>query len=175
MNFTAKLFIDLLNLKKHSEGGYFAETYRSGEVFKSENLPPGYSGERSFSTCIYFLLEGDDFSAFHKLKSDEIWHFYSGTNIRLYTIDEKGNYSHYTLGNDFDFGFDVDYGSQFQIAVKSGQWLAASLVDQKSYALVGCTVSPGFEYEDFELGKRSELIRLFPEHTEIIEKLTRIS
>ena len=168
MNSTAKRLIDLLNLQKHTEGGYFAETYRSDEIFKSGYFPSRYSGDRRISTSIFFLLEGVDFSAFHKLKSDEIWHFYSGSEMKLYTIDKKGILYDYTLGNNFE------NGSAFQISVKSGQWLAAELIDKKSFALVGCTVSPGFEYEDFELGKSSELVKLFPEHGKIIERFTRI-
>ncbi len=139
----------------------------------------GFSGPRAASTAIYFLLGGEDFSAFHRLRSDEMWHFYAGSALVVHVIDAAGEYSSVLLGND------PERGEVFQAVVKAGCWFASEVardshVSQKrrdmghpTYALVGCTVAPGFEFEDFELAKREELVRQFPKHRKLIEKLTR--
>ena len=163
---TAQYWIKKLNLQKHPEGGYFSEVYRSGEEIKKENLPARYSGARNHSTSIYFLLTSNEFSAFHRIKSDEIWHFYSGQAVTLHMIDEKANYSSVKLGSN------PDNGEVFQFTIPHGMWFAASIDARDSYALVGCTVSPGFHYNDFELGKREDLVRLFPEHEKIIKEFS---
>lgn len=163
----AEYWINKLNLQKHPEGGYFSEVYRSTEEIKEEHLPPRYSGSRNHSTSIYFLLTSDEFSAFHRIKSDETWHFYSGQTITIHMIDENGNYSTVRLGSN------PDNKEVFQFTIPHGTWFAASVEGADSYALVGCTVSPGFHYDDFKLGKREDLVRLFPEHVEIINKLIR--
>ena len=167
INKEAKILIEKLKLKKHPEGGYFAEYYRSGEKIHKEHLPARFNGSRVFSTGIYFLLIGNDFSSFHKLKAEEIWHFYSGSPLILYEIKENGN-----LQKTFLSG-DVDKDTQFTKDVKAGGWLAAEVMDKNSYSFAGCTVSPGFEFDDFELAKRKNLINLYPQHRNIIEKLTR--
>jgi predicted cupin superfamily sugar epimerase len=166
MNREAKILIEILKLKKHPEGGYFAEYYRSDESIIKKHLPSRFNGSRVFSTGIYFLLIGNDFSSFHKLKADEIWHFYSGSPLILYEIKENGN-----LQKTFLSG-DVNKDTQFTKDVKAGNWLAAEVMDKDSYSLVGCTVSPGFEFDDFELAERKNLIKLYPRHRNIIEKLT---
>lgn len=157
--------INQLNLIKHPEGGYFAEFYRSEEKINKEHLPSRFDGPRVFSTGIYFLISGSDFSAFHKLKADEIWQFYSGSPLILYEIDNNGNMETTTLCSDFRDN------SQFAKVVKAGKWLAAEVKNKDSYSLVGCTLSPGFEFEDFVLAKRKDLIKLYPQHKKIIEKL----
>ena len=167
MNREAKILIERLKLKKHPEGGYFAEYYRSDENIDKEHLPSRFSGSRVFSTGVYFLLNSNNFSSFHKLKVDEIWHFYSGSPLILYEIKENG-----CLEKTFLSG-DVDKDTQFTKDIKAGSWLAAEVLDKDSYSFVGCTVSPGFEFDDFELAERKNLIKLYPQHRNIIKKLTR--
>ena len=146
------------------EGGYYKETYRSD---KTIILPSETDGERSISTSIYYLLDGTQFSAFHRLKSDEIWHFYIGSSITLYIINKMENLSEVKLGSN------IEKGELFQIQIRAESWFAATVNDISSYALIGCTVSPGFDYLDFELGDRKKLIERYPQHKSIIEKLTR--
>lgn len=159
--------IKTLELKPHPEGGYFKETYRSTGEIKKDSLDPSFNGKRNYSTCIYFLLTSNKFSAFHRIKQDEIWHFYDGSAIRLHVISKTGNYEEYIIGRDFS------NNEAPQLIIPGGCWFAAEVINKGDYALVGCTVSPGFSFEDFELKPRKELIALFPEQKEIITKLTR--
>ncbi|GLI35369.1 cupin domain-containing protein [Desulforhabdus amnigena] len=167
MNKNAAYWIEKLGLSPHPEGGYFIQTYRSDESVRDGQLPRRFEGDRVFSTAIYYLLEGKQFSAFHRIKSDEIWHFYTGSSLTLYVIDGEGRLSRKKLGNAWE------NGEAFQVVVKAGCWFAASVNDPDSYALVGCTVAPGFEYEDFELAERKRLIKEYPQHQRIIERLTK--
>lgn len=162
MHLKAKQYIKQLDLKKHPEGGYFKEVYRSGEIILPEHLPNRYKKFRNFSTSIYFLLEGKQFSSFHRLQSDELWHFYDGSTVLVYIIDDAGNLSVIKLGK----------GYQFQIIIEKQNWFAAEVENKKSFSLFGCTVSPGFEFEDFEPGKRKTLIKDFPQHGTLIKRLT---
>jgi predicted cupin superfamily sugar epimerase len=164
----ADYWIKKLGLIRHPEGGYYRESYRSDEMIAVGGLPVRFSGgERSFSTAIYFLLAGNDFSAFHRLHSDELWHFYTGEPLTIHALDETGGYSPWTLGSN------AEKGEAFQVVIKAGSWFGASLEQTDSFALVGCTVAPGFDFRDFEMGDRSELIRLYPGHRSLIEQLTR--
>lgn len=163
----AQYWIDRLNLVPHPEGGYYCETYRSKVSVAKDALPPEFPGARLISTAIYFLLEGESFSAFHRLRSDELWHFHVGGTITVHVIDRDGGYSKIRLGGN------PDAGEAFQAVVKAGCWFASRVHDPASFALAGCTVSPGFDFADFELGKRSELVRLYPQHQVLIEQLTR--
>ncbi len=163
-------WINKLQLEKHIEGGYFAEVYKSED--KVVNIDAKSSDKeaiiRSAGSSIYFLLEKEDFSAWHKLKSDEIWHYYDGNSaIEIHFIDDNGNYSSKILGHP-----EKVSGASFQIVVPSNFWFAAELQDKNDYALVGCTVSPGFEYQDFILADRDKLIEKYPQHTKIIIRLT---
>ena len=167
MNERVKLIIKNLGLKKHVEGGYFSETYRSPEILEGKYVYDKFNGDWNFSTAIYFMLTGQDFSAFHKLKSDEVWHFYEGSALNIYVIDKSGELRVLTLGRD------IENNEEFQITIKSGQWFAAEISKRDSYSLVGCTVSPGFDFRDFELGNKEELLSLYPPHQNVIEKLTR--
>ncbi len=164
---SAPYWIDKLSLIAHPEGGYYRETYRAGLSIAREALPPQFTGPRLVSTAIYFLLDGENFSAFHRLRSDELWHFYSGSPITVYVIEPDGSYSEIHLGGD------PDAGEVLQAVVKAGCWFASQVRDPKSFALAGCTVAPGFDFDDFELGKRAELVRLYPQHRTLIESLTR--
>ena len=159
--------IDLLNLQKHPEGGYFKETYRSEGVIPSEVLKDGINGDRNYCTGIYFLLTSGNFSAFHRIKQDEMWHFYEGSPLVVHMIDNQGNYSFQKIGLDFE-------GGQVpQFVVPKGVWFASEVQEPDSYSLVGCTVSPGFDFKDFELAKKDYLLAEFPSHSEIIDRLTR--
>jgi predicted cupin superfamily sugar epimerase len=167
MSKSAQYWIHELSLIPHPEGGYYRETYRSELSIAREALPPQFTGPRLVSTAIYFLLEGDNFSAFHRLRSDELWHFYAGSPITVQVIDPEGDHSEIQLGDD------PDAGEVLQAAVKAGRWFASRVRDSKTFALAGCTVAPGFDFADFELGKRAELVRLYPQHRSLIESLTR--
>jgi len=161
----ASKYIKQLQLKKHPEGGYFREVYRSGEIILPPNLPKRYKSARNFSTSIYFLLEGKQFSAFHLLQSDELWHFYDGSSVFIYIINRKGELKVKKLGRDED--------CELQLTIEKQNWFAAEVEEKISFALFGCTVSPGFDFDDFELGKRQELIKKFPQHKIIITRMTK--
>jgi len=162
MHKTANSIIKELKLKKHPEGGYFSEVYRSEEAIKKKHLPNRFSGDRNFSTSIYFLLTQKDFSSFHRLKADEVWHFYSGSPLNIYVIQKNGRLKKITLGKNH----------LYQSVIRAGQWFAAEVSKPKSYSLVGCTVSPGFDFRDFELGECSKLSELYPKHKSLINRLT---
>jgi len=164
---SAQYWIDKLNLIPHPEGGYYRETYRSELSIAREALPPQFAGSRLVSTAIYFLLEGENFSAFHRLRSDEMWHFYAGNPITVHVIEPDGEYSEIQLGSN------PDAGEVLQSVVKAGRWFASQVRDAKAFALAGCTVAPGFDFADFELGKRPDLVKLYPQHRSQIERLTR--
>ncbi|MFQ5583546.1 MAG: cupin domain-containing protein [Calditrichia bacterium] len=163
----AQYWIEKLALQPHPEGGYYRETYRSQEVIDTACLPPRYNSDRNLSTAIYYLLQGDQFSAFHRLRSDEIWHFYTGSPLLLHTIEESGKYSKIILGPDFE------KGEVFQAVVPHGGWFGAEVTVANSFSLLGCTLAPGFDFADFELGNRKALIQQFPRHAELIKRLCR--
>lgn len=158
--------IEKLELTPHPEGGYFKETYRSSGEIKQDCLGSSFEGSRNYSTCIYFLLTSNDFSAFHRIKQDEIWHFYDGSPIHLHVISPSGKYSKHRIGRD------LAVGETPQLMVPAGCWFAAEVALENAFSLVGCTVSPGFDFQDFEMRSRQELISLFPEQKDIISKLT---
>jgi predicted cupin superfamily sugar epimerase len=160
------LYIEKLKLTPHPEGGYFREIYRSSESVEKNNLPARYGGNRSFSTSIYFLLKREQKSLLHKLKSDEIWHFYDGSAVRVYAIDNTGKLSEQLLGRD------VNKGESFHLVINKEQWFCAEVINKSSFALFGCTVAPGFDFSDFELGNRKNLLQLYPEHEKLIKKFT---
>ncbi|MBX2976906.1 MAG: cupin domain-containing protein [Ignavibacteriaceae bacterium] len=162
----AEYYISKLELIQHPEGGYFKEVYRSDESLEENSLPIRYGSSRNFSTSIYFLLNGNQFSSFHKLKSDEIWHHYDGCSITIYLIDASGKLELKVLGKD------LEKEQSFQITIPKGSWFAAKPDDENSFSLIGCTVAPGFEFNDFELGKREELISLFPLYRKLIVDFT---
>lgn len=154
--------IERFNLMPHPEGGYYAETYRSSETY----VPDRLKEERNLSTAIYFMLEAGIFSAFHRIKSDELWHHYHGKAVTIHVIDEDGRYHKKILGKN------IANGEAFQHTVKAGSWFASELSENEGYALVGCTVSFGFDFKDFELAT-SELIDIFPQHSTVLKRLIR--
>ncbi len=159
--------VSKLNLIPHPEGGFYRETYRSKGNIAQEALPEVFSGDRSYCTAIYFLLSHTNFSAFHRIQQDETWHHYEGGTLHVHVIDPEGNYGRFNLGKDFD------KGEEPQFTVPAGTWFASSVADKEAYALVGCTVSPGFDFKDFELANRDELSKSYPAHQNIIHQLTR--
>jgi uncharacterized protein len=166
-NRNAQYWIEKLQLEPHPEGGYFRQTYRSEVLIAREALPAGFSGARAVSTAIYFLLEGKNFSAFHCLRSDEVWHFYAGEPLVVHVIEPDENYFRILLGRD------LDGGQVLQAVVRAGSWFASHVEDWNSFSVMGCTVAPGFDFEDFEMGKREELGQRYLQHRELIERLTR--
>jgi hypothetical protein len=162
----AQHWIDRLHLQPHPEGGYFRETYRAPLMLPHSALP-GHGGDRTASTAIYFLLAGDQFSAFHRIRSDELWHFYAGSGLIVHVITTEGEYRQLLLGSN------TANGENFQAVVTAGCWFGSSLRHPNSFALVGCTVAPGFDFADFEMAKREELIAQYPQHRAIIQRLTR--
>jgi predicted cupin superfamily sugar epimerase len=164
---TANDWIDALQLAPHPEGGFFRETYRCPETIARQHLPPRFPGDRSFVTAIYYLLRSEDFSALHRLNQDEIWHFYDGSSLTVHVIDPKGAYSAIRLGRQ------PRLGQALQAVVQGGCLFGARVDDPDSYALVGCTVAPGFDFADFKMPSRQELVRAYPQHRAIIEQLTR--
>ncbi len=166
---TIESIIQELNLVPHPEGGYYRETYRGTLEIDPASLGAKYKGPRNCSTCIYFLLTSDSFSSFHRIKQDEIWHFYKGSPILLHLISPSGDYSNVTIGNNFE------EGQLPQFVVPGGHWFAGASMGNNSYSLVGCAVSPGFDFDDFQLGGRKELISKFPQHQKLITAFTRMS
>jgi predicted cupin superfamily sugar epimerase len=167
MKQSANYWIEKLQLQRHPEGGWFREIYRSEEIALKECLPGGFSGDRNFSTSIYYLLEGDDFSAFHRIKSDEIWHFYAGSSaIEIWSV-QNGRLIKQRVGNN------PESGEQFQFVVPKNTWFAARLANNRGFALAGCTVSPGFYFEDFEMADKS-LLSEFPAFADEIKMLVKL-
>lgn len=166
MAVNAEYWIDKLELIKHPEGGYYRETYRSEQLISPPSLDSIYSGNRNSCTAIYYLLSGQDFSAFHRLRSDEIFHFYSGSPLLVYLINEQGDFFTKKLGTQ---GEERD---NFQLVIPHGCWFASEVSVSNSYSLIGCTVSPGFDFNDFELGTRDQLMKIYPHCQDIITKMT---
>ncbi len=164
---TAEKIIQEYNLLPHPEGGYYKQTYISEEIIPSEGLPERFASARHFSTAIYFLLGGNDFSAFHRIKSDELWHFYTGMGLLIYVIHPNGE------AEILKLGYDLNNGFSFQQTVKAGCWFASHPVNPIGFSLVGCTVAPGFDFADFEMGDKKDLFKQFPQHEEWISKLCR--
>lgn len=162
----ADYWVEKLKMDPHPEGGYFKEVYRADEQYSGEHLPVRFGGDRSHGTSIYFLLIGDQVSKFHRIKSDEIWHFYEGSPIKIYSITSDG------ILRDVVVGRDPDKGENLQAVISKGDWFGAEVLNKNSYALCGCTVAPGFHFEDFELADRDKLLNEFPLHIDLIKKLT---
>jgi predicted cupin superfamily sugar epimerase len=163
---TAAYLIKKLRLERHPEGGYYREAYRSPEAIYQKALPRRYDGPRVFSASIFYLLRSDEVSYFHRLRSDEIWHFYRGSRLSVFVLSPAGKVSRIRLGRN------SKAGEIFQALVPAGHWFGAAVGRPNSYSLVGCTVAPGFDFLDFELGRRDELLALYPRHRAIINKLT---
>lgn len=156
-NMNAKILIDHHDLVPHPEGGYYRETYRSAGIIPAGALAPAFGGDRHYSTAILFLLESGDVSRLHRIRSDEIWHFYGGGPLRLAMISPDGRAGEIVLGPDIGAGEHVQY------VVPAGVWFGATPAEGSAFSFVGCTVSPGFDFADFEMGDKNVLKTLFPE------------
>lgn len=164
---TAAQLIAQYDLQPHPEGGWYKETYRSKETIAASSLPERFGGERHFSTAIYFLLEQGNFSAFHRIKSDECWHFYAGQTLQVYVLHDDGTMEVIKLGHD------ILNGGLFQYVVPANCWFASRPAPESDFCFVGCTVAPGFDFADFEMAKGEELLRLYPQHGKLIQSLCR--
>jgi predicted cupin superfamily sugar epimerase len=156
---SAQPIIHHLHLLPHPEGGYYRETYRAASTLATPD------GQRNVSTAIYYLLENDDKSRFHRIKSDELWFFHQGQPVEIMLLVE-GQLSRMMLGSDFASG------AVPQAVVPANTWFAAHLPQGTGYALVSCTVAPGFDFLDFELADRATLTREFPHLAEVVTQFT---
>ncbi len=160
-----KKIIEHFDLLPHPEGGFYKETYRSLEEAAVDREEPQKVVQRSFATGIYFLLPKGKISTWHRIQSDEMWHFYLGDPMALYQIDPKGQCETIILGSDFV------KGQKLQHVVPKGSWFGGHPLEESRYSFVGCTVSPGFDFDDFEMAEHGKLVKLYPEHKEIINRL----
>jgi predicted cupin superfamily sugar epimerase len=164
----ADQIISLLNLKPHpEEEGYFVETYRSLETIPESALTSRYKGNRTFATAIYYLLTPRVFSPIHRLQSDEIFHFYLGDPVEMLQLWPDGS------GKILLLGSDILNGMQPQVVVPRGIWQGARLLKDGNFALIGTTVSPGFEFMDYESGHSEELTKSYPNYREWITALAK--
>jgi uncharacterized protein len=167
MDDTAKDIVQRFRLSPHPEGGFFREVYRSDVTVNHPRIPKGANARRCGGSLIYFLLAEGHFSAFHRVRwTDEIWHLYAGGPLELHLIGQSGDYATRVLTTDLKRGEPT-------AVVDAGCWQAARLAPGVSFALSGCTVAPGFEYSEFEMPSRDELIAAHPAHASIIGELTR--
>jgi len=161
------VLIQQYGLEPHPEGGWYKQTYKSNEQIAADALPERFGSNRAFSTAIYFLLEKGNFSAFHRIKSDECWHFYAGDLLLIYIIQQDGDLKVVSLGKE------LEKGQSFQHMVPANCWFASRPAPGSAYCFVGCTVSPGFEFNDLELADATDLSVVYPQHKSIIEELCR--
>jgi uncharacterized protein len=164
---TVETLVKELDLLPHPEGGYYKETYRSEAKIAHSCLPTDFKGDRNMATSIYFLIEKGNFSALHKIKSDETWHFYYGDALEVIEINEQGKLTITKIGNN------LQNRETFQYTVKANTWFGSRVSEDGNFSLVGCTVYPGFDFNDFELANRQNLIEIFPQHHNLIKELTR--
>jgi uncharacterized protein len=153
----AEYWINMLNLEPHKEGGYYKQSFKSTEEIKDR--------ERVLYTSIYFLLRSGEVSHFHRLQSDELWYFHAGDSLSIHMIRENGNYEEVRLG------LNIENGEVPQILVPKNTIFGSAVSENGTYALVGCMVSPGFEFQDFELFSQIDLLQNYPRYKEIIQKL----
>lgn len=165
---TAEKIRELLKLEPHpAEGGYFAETYRSAHKIAAASLPAGYLGQRALSTAIYYLLSPETFSAMHRLRGDEIFHFYLGDPVEMLQLKPDGT------GEAILLGQNIAGGMRLQHTVPAGCWQGSRLAPGGKYALLGTTMAPGFDPEDYDTGSREKLSSQYPAYTALIALLTR--
>jgi predicted cupin superfamily sugar epimerase len=168
---TAEDVKKLLGLRLHPrEGGWYVRTYEAAELVAAAAFADGrYAGARRTGTAIYYLLEPETFSEMHRLQSDEVFHFYAGDAVEMLQLKDGGSGEMVVIGND------LSRGQQPQVVVERGVWQGSRLVKGGLWALLGCTVSPGFEFEDYETGERAELSVGWPEFAAEIAALTRVT
>lgn len=167
---TSEQLKNALGLQPHPEGGFFRETYRASEMLAQGALGAHHSGPRNASTAILFLVTAGSFSALHRIASDEVWHFYDGHPLEVVSIDEE------EVLHIARLGMNLLAGEVPQYVVPRGRWFGSRLAAPHApdaYALVGCTVAPGFDFADFELADRQALLKRYPAHASFIGALTR--
>jgi hypothetical protein len=160
---TAREWIDQLNLQPHPEGGYYKRTYCSERIFSGNIELDPFPAGRPHSTAIFYLMEASDFAGFHRIKSDELWHFHDGSQLELYILRSPDRLELIRMGK----------GDALQAVVPANHWFAAVPARHSDYSLVSCTVSPGFDFRDHEMASTPELIEQFPSHAELIRRLCR--
>ncbi len=153
----ATYWINRLDLQPHPEGGFYKEVYRSVDMTSH----PEHSKERNLATSIYFLLEGENISHFHELSSDELWYYHDGNGANIHVFD-KGQYLSYELSKASK--------GQLQVLLPAHSEFAAEVIGQDGYVLMGCVVTPGFDFEDFKMLKKAEMLEKYPEHGQLIER-----
>ncbi|MDY0883490.1 cupin domain-containing protein [Dongia soli] len=163
---SASDLVDRLALQPHPEGGFFRETYRASLTLPAAGLAPHFSGARQASTAIYYLLAADDRSRLHRIRSDEVWHFYLGDPLQVIELTENGEVQVTLLGTDFAAG------QVPQHVVPGGRWFGACPAPGSAYSLVGCTVAPGFDFADFDMADRPALLATHPAAADWIKRLT---
>lgn len=161
-----QFWIKHLHLQPHPEGGFFREVYRSNLEVDKNSLPIGYSGNRRLSTSIYYLLRSGDISKLHRLKSDELWYYHFGSSLRIVMIDQEGKRHNSVLGTK------LEKAENPQLIIPAGTIFGAEVVEADSFCLMACMVSPGFEFDDFEIFDTEELLQIYPKHTELIKKFS---
>jgi predicted cupin superfamily sugar epimerase len=161
---TAEYWIQHLQLTPHPEGGFYREEYRSSIEIEPGNLPIGYKSVHRVATSIYFLLRSADISRLHRLKSDEIWYFHAGSPIKVIMIDTEGKKHTHILGANHE------KAEHFSLLIPAGFIFCAEILQPDSFGLVSCVVAPGFEFEDFEIFDKEDLIQAYPKHKELIDK-----
>jgi predicted cupin superfamily sugar epimerase len=159
---TASHWTQHLNLQPHPEGGYYKEVFRSSQQVSRT----ASSGVKSALTSIYYLLEETDFSCFHRISSDEIWYFHEGAPLHIHAIDHNGILTTHELSDKVT--------GNLSIAIGAGLWFAAEIPSANGFTLASCAVAPGFEFSEFEMGKRDELIALYPRHAGLLSRLCKI-
>lgn len=162
----AETWVRALGLGPHPEGGSFRETWRAADRTAAAALPRRFSGERSLGTAIYYLLRATERSLLHRLRADEVWHLYDGGPLILHVFGDDSTYRPLVLGRD------VGAGQAPQQTVRHGCWFGAEVAPSADFALVGCTVAPGFDFEDFEFASRADLLARHPDHADIVTRLT---
>lgn len=166
---TEQAIIRSLRLIPHPEGGYYRETYRSSETLSKKSLPSRYRGKRSIATAIYYFLGRGDFSALHRIQSDELWCFHDGAPLELVTLSDQGVFSKFILG------MNLSKGERPQLCIPRGVWFGAAVSAESKtrYTLISCMVAPGFDFADFEMADRNLLLKKFPGQRLKILKWTR--
>ena len=164
----AQKIIEMFDLKPlPQEGGLYKETYRSNEIVPKDVLPKRYSGDRAYGTAIYYLLTPETKSLMHRVNSDEIFHFYLGDPVEMLQLFAD------STGKILTLGTDILHGEHVQILVFRGNWQGMSLKEGGKFALMGTTITPGFEFDDFEIGKRKDLLEKYPDFRDQILNLTK--
>jgi uncharacterized protein len=167
----ASWWIEQLGLEPHPEGGYFRETFRADESLAGDALPARYGGAaRAISTSIYYLLERGQRSRLHRLASDEMWHFHAGDPVTVHLLDDAAGYRAPVVG------LGLEGGETPQLHIPRGTWFGATLdhsdaAEAAGFVLVGCTVAPGFDFDDFEVAEREPILRGYPQHADVLSRL----